>query len=55
MIRENCDADEVRKEVGDDVIGGRSEWTIPVSPGRGGCWCHSGRGRHILVGGVISG
>ncbi len=35
-MREYCDANEVSKEVGNDVIGGRSEWTIPVSPGRGG-------------------
>ncbi len=35
-MRENHDTNEVREEVGDDVIGGRSEWTIPVSPGRGG-------------------
>ena len=55
-MREKCDANEVREEVGNDVIGGRSEWTVPVSPGRGdGCRCHSGRGRHIPVGGVISG
>ena len=57
MMREKCDANEVREEVGNDVIGGRSEWTIPVSPGMGGggYQCHSGRGRHIVVGGVISG
>ncbi len=35
-MRENCDANEVREEVVNDVIGGRSEWTIPVSPGKGG-------------------
>jgi len=56
-MRKKCYANEVREEVGNDVIGGRSEWTIPVSPGMGGggYQCHSGRGRHIVVGGVISG
>ncbi len=34
-MRENCDTDEVSEEVGNNVIGGRSEWAIPVSPGRG--------------------
>jgi hypothetical protein len=43
MMRENCDTNEVREEVGNEVIGGRKEWTVRVSPGRGGgCQCHSG-------------
>ncbi len=36
MMRENCDANVVREESGNDVIGGRSELTVPVSPGGGG-------------------
>ncbi len=33
---EDHDANEVREEVGNDVVGCRSEWAVPVSPGRGG-------------------